>query len=139
VEKRGERLVWLYEMGEIATSPVLGRLKVRLRDLYAIDPAIAWRAKLTSSDDPEAELEAVRNGTGPTPDSEYVWLGVQRHRQSKWNRHSPTLPVWANGVEIVEAEEPIGTFGAVGYATVYDQACWEWAKDYYVELLVREY
>ncbi len=134
-EKQGERLVWLDEVGDINTCAVLGRLKVRYFDLHGIDPAIAWRAKLTSSEDPEAELEAVRNGTVPTPDQEFVWLGVQYHCQAKWTEHDPDLPPWANGVEIIEAEEPTGCFGAVGYTSPGGEKYYDFAKDYYYELL----
>jgi hypothetical protein len=138
-ENEGERLVWLDEVAEINTSPVIGRLKVRYLDLHGMDPAIAWRAKLTSGDDPEEELSAVCNGTAPTPDPEYVWLGVQHHRQAKWCEHDPELPPWANGVEVVEAEDPCGCFGAVRYATPGGEKYYDFATGYYCELLVREY
>jgi hypothetical protein len=137
-EKKGERLVWLNEWGDISTSHVLGRLKVRYLHLHQIDPAIAWRAKLTSSDDPEEELEAVRNGRA-TPDPEFVWLGVQYHRQAKSTHDDPSLPAWANGVEIIESEDVTGCFGVVGYTTKGGEKYFDFAKDYYYELLVREY
>jgi hypothetical protein len=135
LHETGERLVWLDEVGEISTSKILARLKVKYRDLAKIDPEIAWRAKLTSSDDPEEELEALRQNK-QTPDPEWVWLGVQRCRQAKWSKDDPDLPQWALGVGIVEAEENYGDFGIVGYTTPSGEQFWQWAKDYYIELLI---
>jgi hypothetical protein len=87
----GRRLVWYDELGDITTMPILGLLKVRFADLLAIDAAIAKNAKRTNSDDLEAEL------AHPEPDPEFVWLGVQRCRQSKNTADDPDLPVWALG------------------------------------------
>jgi hypothetical protein len=138
-ENKDELVVWLDEVADINNGPVIGGLKVRYLDLHHMNPAIASPAKLTNSDDPEEMLEALRLGIEAVPDPEWVWLGVQYHQQSKGHKDDPHLPRWANGVEIIEAEDPIGSFGVVGYTTRGGEKYYEFAKDYYCELLVREY
>jgi hypothetical protein len=96
LRETGERLVYLNEVDGVHSYPILGRLKVRYGDLCRMNAAIAGRAKLTSSDHPEEELEAVRDGRG-TPDPDYVWLGVQPHQQAKHYEEDPRLPGLGQG------------------------------------------
>jgi hypothetical protein len=137
-ETEGETLVWLDEVAEINTRPTLGRLKVRYADLTKVDAQIAWRAKLTSSDDPEEELRYLKGQCEQPPAPEFVWLGVEQCRQAKWTKDDPDLPPWARGVKIIEAEDPLGHFAALGYTTPGGEQYYEWAKDYYYELLCRD-
>jgi hypothetical protein len=135
LETEGEQLFWLDEVAQVNVDPILGRLKVRFADLLAMHPQAARRAQLTNADDPEEYLEH-RRDKKPAPDPEWVWLGVRNHPQSKWTAADPDLPQWALGVEIVEVEEAHGCFAALGYGQRGGEKYYQFAADYYYELLV---
>jgi len=135
-ESFGKQLIWMDEVGDLHKRPVVGFILVRWADVARKDMATARRAILTNSTDLDTALTL-------WPDKleapSMVWLGVSQRRNLLADSDDVGLPAWAWGYEVIEAEEPIGCFAALGYCLPGQEARFEIARDYYCELLVEEF
>jgi hypothetical protein len=132
----GKQLIWMDEVGDLHKQPTVGFILVRWADLATKDMATARRAILTNSTDLDTALTLwPDNLKAPS----MVWLGVIQRRNLLADSEDVGLPTWAWGYEVIEAEEPIGCFAALGYCCPGEEARFEIAKDYYCELLVEEF
>jgi hypothetical protein len=137
-EPEGRRLVWLNECGEIDTREIAGLILVRFAEIKARSPAIARRAAVTNNQDLPSALEVWKEH-GVLYEPDLVWLGVFRDRDYKRNRREVDLPQWALGYVIVEEEDPIGSFGALGYARPEEMERFQGSFAWYCPLLVDEF
>lgn len=119
---QGKHLVWMDEIAELRTRPIVGFIRVQHTQLVERDPDTVRRALIT-------------NGSGGHPLTRpYVWLGVIRGPAQRESAADPGLPLWARGYQIVEELDPCGDFAAVGYCRPGEEHAFKWAKDMYVEL-----
>ena len=138
----GLHLVWMDEMGKLNTSPVVGFLLMDFKRVAERSEPVARRALLTNSADigkTLEEWEAIDTFNLPTlsalPAPELITLGVMCKKNCV-GEDDVGLPEWAFGHEIIEVEEPIGCFAALGYCHRGEKNRFNVAKRYYVPLLM---
>lgn len=131
----GQRLIWMNECGRLRRSRVAGFILVRWSDLAKKHMPTARRALLTNSNDLGAAL-ALWPDRLEAP--EIVRLGIRKQGNYIEDSEDVGLPPWARGYEVIEAEEPIGCFAALGYCLSGQEARFKAAKRYYCELLIED-
>lgn len=131
----GRKLIWMDEMGSLKKKAVAGFILVRWAELAEKDLPTARRAILTNSNDLATALSQWPDKLEAPP---MVWLGITRRYNLIEDSEDVGLPSWAWGYQVVEAEEPIGCFAALGYGNPGDEARFKIAKQYYCQLLVEE-